>query len=99
MEKTADPVNAEVKETAPAPQPPFIDDVAVSSQQNSTPGGSNSLYFQNNSVAGPEDVLLIFDTTSNITQQTLQILSTPYAIGNFTYSKPYYKLDHFYLIY
>ena len=73
--------------TAPAPLPPFIDDVAVSSQQNSTPGGSNSLYFQNNSVAGPEDVLLIFDTTSNITQQTLQILSTPYAIGNFTYSK------------
>ena len=44
---------------------PFIDDALISSLQ--VANGVNSLYFPDNGAAGPEDVLLMFDTIQNIT--------------------------------
>ena len=67
---------------------PFIDDAMISSFQASS--GTNSLYFPDNGAAGPEDVLLMFDTTLNITQGNLSSLSTPYVAGNFTFSQMMY---------
>ena len=67
---------------------PFTDDVTVSNLSSSS--GTNSLYFPNNGVAGPEDVLLMFDTMSNITQASLPLLSTPYVSGDFEFSQMMY---------
>ena len=67
---------------------PFIDDANISSFQASS--GINSLYFPDNGLAGPEDILLIFDPTQNITQSTLPTLSTPYVVGNFMFSQMMY---------
>jgi len=67
---------------------PFIDDANISSFQASS--GINSLYFPDNGLAGPEDILLMFDPTQNITQATLPTLSTPYVVGNFMFSQMMY---------
>ena len=67
---------------------PFIDDAIISSFQAFS--GSNSLYFPDNGAAGPEDILLMFDPTLNITQATLPTLLTPYVAGNFTFSQMMY---------
>ena len=64
---------------------PFIDDARISTLQASS--GDNSLYFPPTAAAGPEDILLMFDTTLNITQSTLSTLSTPYVVGDFTFSQ------------
>ena len=74
---------------------PFIDDVAVSNQVASS--GSNCLYFIGNPGPGPQDILLMFDTTSNITQGTLGMLSTPYVTGEFTFSQMMYVRNGAYL--
>ena len=67
---------------------PFIDDAMISSFQASS--GTNSLYFPDNGLAGPEDILLMFDPTPNITQATLSSLLTPYVSGNFSFSQMMY---------
>lgn len=67
---------------------PFIDDAMISSFQASS--GTNSLYFPDNGLAGPEDILLMFDPTLNITQATLSSLLTPYVSGNLTFSQMMY---------
>ena len=67
---------------------PFIDDASISTSQSSS--GNNSLFFPDNGVAGPEDILLMFDTTPNITQATLPSLLTPYVSGNFSFSQMMY---------
>jgi len=64
---------------------PFIDDASVSNIVASS--GTNSLYFLANPGPGPQDILLMFDTTSNINQSNLGNLSTPYISGNFTFSQ------------
>lgn len=67
---------------------PFTDDAMINSVQSFS--GNNSLYFPNNGLAGPEDILLMFDTTLNITQATLSSLLTPYVSGNFSFSQMMY---------
>ena len=67
---------------------PFIDDAMISSFQASS--GMNSLYFPDNGLVGPEDILLMFDPTLNITQATLSSLLTPYVSGNLTFSQMMY---------
>ena len=67
---------------------PFIDDALVSSIQSVS--GSNSLHFPGSAAAGPEDVVLMFDPTLNITQSNLSSLSTPYVVGDFTFSQMMY---------
>ena len=67
---------------------PFIDDAMISSFQSSS--GMNSLYFPDNGLVGPEDILLMFDPTLNITTATLSSLLTPYVSGNFTFSQMMY---------
>ena len=67
---------------------PFSDDAIINSNQSFS--GLNSLYFPPTAVAGPEDILLMFDPTLNITQSTLPSLSTPYLIGQFTFSQMMY---------
>jgi len=67
---------------------PFIDDAMISSNQASS--GNNSLFLPDNGAAGPEDVVLMFDPTPNITQATLPSLLTPYVSGDFTFSQMMY---------
>ena len=67
---------------------PFIDDAIINSTQSFS--GSNSLYFPPSAAAGPEDVVLMFDTTQNITSANLSSLSTPYIAGDFTFSQMMY---------
>jgi hypothetical protein len=67
---------------------PFSDDAMISSVQSFS--GNNSLYFPDNGLAGPEDILLMFDPTLNITQATLSSLLTPYVSGNFSFSQMMY---------
>ena len=67
---------------------PFIDDAMISSNQASS--GNNSLFLPDNGAAGPEDVVLMFDPTPNITQATLSSLLTPYVSGDFTFSQMMY---------
>ena len=67
---------------------PFIDDALVNSIQSVS--GSNSLHFPGSAAAGPEDVVLMFDPTLNITQSNLSSLSTPYVAGDFTFSQMMY---------
>ena len=64
---------------------PFVDDASVSNTVASS--GTNSLYFLANPGPGPQDILLMFDTTSNINQSNLGSLSTPYISGYFTFSQ------------
>ena len=71
--------------TVPVPTPPFIDDAAV--VNTNAYSGSNSLYFLANPGPGPQDIILMFDTTQNITQSTLGGLSTPHVVGNITFSQ------------
>jgi len=67
---------------------PFIDDASVTSQRfYSAP---NSLYIPATAAAGPEDVVLMFDPTLNITQANLSSLSTPYIVGDFIFSQMMY---------
>ena len=65
--------------------PPFIDDVSIDSTMANS--GYNSIYFPNNGLAGPEDVLLYFDPTPNINQANLGTLATPYTSGNLVFSQ------------
>jgi len=74
---------------------PFIDDVMINSTQAAS--GVNSLYFPPTAAAGPEDVLLMFDPTLNITQSNLSSLSTPYVSGDFTFSQMMYIRSGAYL--
>ena len=68
---------------------PSVDDANISTLQSSS--GSNSLYFLGVGTAGgPEDVVLMFDTTQNITQATLGSLSTPYISGDVVFSSMMY---------
>jgi len=67
---------------------PFIDDALISSIQSVS--GSNSLHFPGSQAAGPEDVLLMFDPTLNITTSNINSLSTPYIVGDFTFSQMMY---------
>ena len=53
---------------------PFLDDARVSNMQAYS--GSNSLFFlESTGSGGPQDIVLMFDTTQNITQSTLGSLS------------------------
>ena len=66
---------------------PFVDDAAVSNTITAS-SGTNSLYFIGTGAAGgPQDVVLMFDTTQNINQSNIGSLSTPYVSGNFTFSQ------------
>ena len=65
--------------------PPFIDDVSIDTSMANS--GYNSIYFPNNGLAGPEDVLLYFDPTPNINQANLATLATPYTSGNLVFSQ------------
>ena len=75
---------------------PFTDDAAV--VNTSASSGSNSLYFLGTGASGgPQDILLMFDTTQNITQSTLGSLSTPHISGDFTFSTMMYVRTGAYL--
>ena len=64
---------------------PFPDDCEVSATEYYS--APNSLYFVGQSgVHGPQDVLLMFDNSPNITSANLNTLNTPYSSGIFTYS-------------
>ena len=67
---------------------PFADDAYINSNQYYS--GSNSLFFPGTAAAGPEDILLMFDQIPNITQASLPLLSTPYVVGDFTFSQMMY---------
>ena len=67
---------------------PFADDAYINS--NHYYSGSNSLFFPGTAAAGPEDILLMFDQIPNITQASLPLLSTPYVVGDFTFSQMMY---------
>ena len=67
---------------------PFIDDALVDVSRYYSP--PNSLYIPATAAAGPEDILLMFDPTLNITQANLSSLSTPYVVGDFTFSQMMY---------
>ena len=64
---------------------PFLDDCEVSgTEYYSFP---NSLYFNDQTGnGGPQDIVLMFDNTPNITQSNLSNLITPLHSGVFTYS-------------
>ena len=62
---------------------PSVDDALVDNVRfYSAP---NSLAFPATAAAGPEDVVLMFDPTPNITQAMLPSLATPYVVGDFTF--------------
>ena len=66
---------------------PFIDDANVVNTQSSS--GSNSLYLNDaTGSGGPQDVVLMFDTTQNIISTTP--LSTPYTTGTLDFSQMMY---------
>jgi hypothetical protein len=67
---------------------PFIDDALVDVSRYYSP--PNSLYIPATAAAGPEDIVLMFDPTLNITQANLSSLSTPYVVGDFTFSQMMY---------
>ena len=69
---------------------PFTDDANV---VNTVPAssGSNTLYLVDaTGSGGPQDIVLMFDTTQNITTSNITTLATPYISGNFTYSHMMY---------
>jgi len=66
---------------------PFTDDANVSGAQSYS--GSNSLYLIDpTGSGGTQDIILMFDTTQNITPTT--VLSTPYTSGNLIFSQMMY---------
>ena len=66
---------------------PFADDANVSTTMSYS--GDYSLYFVDGTGSGgPQDIVLIFDTTQNITSTTS--LSTPYTTGHFNFSQMMY---------
>ena len=72
---------------------PFIDDAnVVNTQFNGgipASSGSNGLYLNDATGAGgPQDVVLMFDTTQNIVSTTP--LSTPYTTGSLNFSQMMY---------
>ncbi len=70
--------------------PPFTDDAAVNQQQAYS--GTNSLYFYSapTSTGGPQDIVYMFDTTSNITPAMLNNLATPYVSGELVFTQMMY---------
>ena len=69
---------------------PFADDANV---VNTVPAssGSNTLYLVDaTGTGGPQDIILMFDTTQNITTANITTLATPYISGDFTYSHMMY---------
>ena len=68
---------------------PFIDDANVLNTQPYS--GDYSLYLNDGTGAGgPQDILLVFDTTTNITNATAALLATPYIDGSFVFSQMMY---------
>ena len=67
---------------------PFADDAMINSLQSYS--GNNALYFPGTPAAGPEDILLMFDPMQNITQAALPLLSTPYVVGDLSFSQMMY---------
>ena len=66
---------------------PFADDVNISTTMAYS--GDFSLYLKDD-VIDTQDVVLIFDTTQNITNITIGSLSTPYTTGIFNFSQMMY---------
>ena len=66
---------------------PFTDDVNISTTMAYS--GDFSLYLKDD-VIDTQDVVLIFDTTQNITNITTGSLSTPYTTGIFNFSQMMY---------
>ena len=66
---------------------PFTDDVNISTTM--VYSGDFSLYLKDD-VIDTQDVILIFDTTQNITNTTTGSLSTPYTTGIFNFSQMMY---------
>ena len=66
---------------------PFSDDVNISTTMAYS--GDFSLYLKDD-VIDTQDVVLIFDTTQNITNTTTGSLSTPYTTGIFNFSQMMY---------
>ena len=64
---------------------PFSDDCEVSATEYYS--APNCLYFiDQTGTGGPQDILLMFDNTPNITQSNINTLITPYISGVITYS-------------
>ena len=64
---------------------PFSDDCEVSATEYYS--APNCLYFiDQTGTGGPQDILLMFDNTPNITQSNINTLITPYISGVLTYS-------------
>ena len=74
---------------------PFADDVNVDGSQSYS--GSNSLYLVGNPGPGPQDIVLMFDNTPNITNTTLSSLSTPHIVGDLVFSQMMYVRSGAYL--
>ena len=66
---------------------PFADDVNISTTV--VYSGDFSLYLKDD-VIDTQDVILVFDTTQNITNTTTGSLSTPYTTGTFNFSQMMY---------
>ena len=66
---------------------PFADDVNISTTMAYS--GDFSLYLKDDLI-DTQDVVLIFDTTQNITNTTTGSLSTPYTTGTFNFSQMMY---------
>ena len=66
---------------------PFADDVNISTTMAYS--GDFSLYLKDD-VIDTQDVILVFDTTQNITNITTGSLSTPYTTGTFNFSQMMY---------
>ena len=66
---------------------PFADDVNISTTMAYS--GDFSLYLKDD-VIDTQDVILVFDTTQNITNTTTGSLSTPYTTGTFNFSQMMY---------
>ena len=66
---------------------PFADDVNISTTV--VYSGDFSLYLKDD-VIDTQDVILVFDTTQNITNTTTGSLSTPYTTGIFNFSQMMY---------
>ena len=66
---------------------PFADDANIVTTMSYS--GDNSLYLVDaTGQGGPQDIILVFDTTQNITSTTS--LSTPYTTGYFHFSQMMY---------
>ena len=64
---------------------PFSDDAQISSVMSYS--GDYSLYLNDaTGQGGPQDIVLIFDTTPNIISTSTN-LNTPYSTGHFSFSQ------------